>query len=249
MNTFYTILWGVVGSIIATIIIGIFVYYYRKWIKNKLVINEKNKKLLELGMKMDEQGLTAFHFSRDDYGRTLASFIDGATQSITIVSISLKNTHDEGKLTDIFRKKLAQNPTFKIEVSLVNPNNASLVKVASDTLNVKKEYLQTEIKGMISELGECYLSLHPSERTRFKIMHHDCFPMGSVVMLDATPTGGIIQVETKLYKTARSESFGFQITKESKFYKTNYSAWNRIISDSKPINFNRTNVKPKNNKK
>jgi len=51
-------------------------------------------------------------------------------------------------------------------------------------------------------------------------------------MLDATETSGIIQIETKLYKAPRNESFGFQITKESPFFKRHYTAWQRIIQDS-----------------
>jgi len=185
--------------------------------------------------KIFRSRVTKFHFSRDDYGRTLATFINSALQSIYIVSISLKNTDDEGCLTDLFKRKLCADHNFSVVVSLINPNNSALVKIVADTLDVSTDKLLKEVREMLSNLLDCYDSLNPSEKSRFKILVHDCFPMGSVVMLDASPSGGMIQIETKLYKSPRVSSFGFQLTKQSQFFKHNFEAWQRIIQDSKPF--------------
>jgi len=225
---------GIVGSIIAATIVTFVVKWYRKKVLEKRKIASVNTELIRLGKTFLNQGLTKFHFSRDDYGRTLASFIDTASQSISIVSISLKITDDEGQLSYLFKRKLSVNSSFMISISLINPNNQELVKVVADTLNISKEKLSHEITEMLKDLLDCFESLNPSEKSRFKILVHDCFPMGSVVMLDATPTGGMIQVETKLYKAPRTASFGFQLTKDSPFFKHNFVAWHRVIQDSKP---------------
>ena len=190
---------------------------------------------MELGARFLKEGLTKFHFSRDDYGRTLATFLDNAQTSISIVSISLKITHEEGRLTDLFRKKLAQNENFVVKISLLNPNNDSLVEIAADTLNVSPKKLREEIADMLKALLDCQEQLMKSERERFIILVHNCFPMGSVLMLDTTPTGGMIQVETKLYKSPRNESFGFQLTKDGQFFTRHYTAWQKIFQDSKPF--------------
>lgn len=226
---------GIIGSIIATVIVAIAIRWYRKKIIERRKLNILQSEQIKIGKTFLDQGLTKFHFSRDDYGRTLASFIDSANISIIIVSISLKITDDEGQLSELFKKKLSVNSSFTITVSLLNPNNHELVKTAADTLNITKEKLSHEITEMLMDLLICYDSLNTSEKTRFKILIHDCFPMGSVVMLDATPTSGMIQVETKLYKAARAKSFGFQLTKESPFFKHNFVAWHRVIQDSRPI--------------
>lgn len=225
---------GIVGSIIAAVILGV-IFRYKKnaFRKQKLLL--LNREFASLGKTFYDQGLTKFHFSRDDYGRTLATFINPATQSISIVSISLKITDDEGQLSSLFKRKLSANSSFTISISLINPNNVELLKVASDTLNIKSEKLYKEILEMLKDLIDCYESLNPSEKSRFKILVHDCFPMGSVIMLDATPSSGIIQVETKLYKAPRTESFGFQLTRESQFFKQNFIAWQRVIQESTPF--------------
>lgn len=227
---------GIIGSLIAAGIVWLITIFVRKGVLKRRNLREKNEIFNKLGRTFYEEGLTRFHFTRDDYGRTLATFLDGANASIEIVSISLKNTQEEGRLTDIFRKKLAQNPSFKICVSLINPNNIELVKVAADTLHMEFKELENEIVKMLQELFTCKDLLTSQEKSRFSILVHDCFPMGSAIMLDTTPKGGMIQVETKLHKAVRSESFGFQLTKESPFFKRNYIAWSRTLQDSKPIN-------------
>lgn len=240
---------GTLGSILAAVLISLFVKYRKKLLKNR-TRTIQNSELINLGQTFYNQGLTKFHFSRDDYGRTLATFLDTAINSIYIVSISLKITDDEGQLLYLFKRKLSANSSFIISISLINPNNPELIKVASDTLNVSKEKLYNEVIEMLKGLLDCYNSLNPSERSRFKILVHDCFPMGSVIMIDTTPTSGMIQVETKLYKAPRTASFGFQLTKESPFFKHNYVAWHRVFQESKP--FTRENLKRKksvNNKK
>lgn len=244
MGTGANLLLGIIGSLIATVITWLVVWNYKQRVqRRKLEFLQMEQ--INLGKTFLEQGLTKFHFSRDDYGRTLASFIDTAIQSITIVSISLKITDDEGQLSDLFKRKLSSNSSFTIVISLINPNNQELVKVVADTLNISKEKLHREITEMLIDLLNCYESLNSSEKSRFKITVHDSFPMGSVIMLDVTPTSGIIQIETKLYKAARTNSFGFQLTKESRFFKHNFVAWNRVIQDSKAITKNQL-VKKKN---
>ena len=231
MKIILNFVFGILGSIGAAIII----WYYGKKLIEKKKIDKHNKMLFELGTKFFKEGLIKFHFSRDDYESTLTTFLDKAKTSISIASVSLKIKQEEGGITDIFREKLTSNKTFIITVSLINPNNQELVKIAADTLNISYNDLRKQIVDMLKDLFDCYEQLTKQEQARFKILVHDCFPMGSVIMLDATETSGIIQIETKLYKTSRNESFGFQVTRESSFFKRNYIAWQRIIQDSVPI--------------
>lgn len=222
---------SILGSIVAA---TVFWYYGKKIIKKKK-INEHNKMLIKLGAELFEEGLVKFHFSRDDYNERLATFLDRATTSISIISLTLKMAHEEGRITEIFRKKIIYNQAFIITISLINPNNQALVKIAADTLSIPYDKLRNEIVDMLKELFGCYEQFSKQEQSRFKISVHDCFPMGSVIMLDATETSGVIQIETKLYKAPRNESFGFQIARNSNFFKRNYIACQKIIQDSIPI--------------
>jgi hypothetical protein len=105
----------------------------------------------------------------------------------------------------------------------------------ANTLDVPYFKLRNEIIDMLKDLFDCYKQLTKQEQSRFKILVHDCFPMGSFIMLDATESSGMIQIETKLYKAPRNESFGFQLTRGSSFFKRNYIACQKIIQDSIPI--------------
>ncbi|MCD6193320.1 MAG: hypothetical protein J7L26_07600 [Candidatus Aminicenantes bacterium] len=231
MQIILNFVFSILGSIGAAVII----WYYGKKLIEKKKIDEHKKMLLKLGTRFFEEGLTKFHFSRDDYESTLTTFLDRAKTSISIISVSLKIKQEEGGITDIFRKKITSNEAFTITVSLINPNNQALIEIVAETLNISKNNLRKQIVDMLKDLFDCYEQLTKQERSRFKILVHNCFPMASVVMLDATETSGIIQIETKLYKASRNESFGFQITRKSSFFKRNYIAWQRVIQESMPI--------------
>lgn len=226
---------NLVLSILGSIVAAIVVWHYRKKLIKKKKFDEHNKMLIKLGTRFFEEGLVEYHFSRDDYNERLSTFLDRATTSISIVSLSLKIAHEEGKITEIFRKKLVYNQAFIITISLINPNNQALVKIVADALDIPYDKLRNEIVDMLKDLFDCYEQFTKQEQSRFKILVHDCFPMGSVIMLDATETSGVIQIETKLYKAPRNESFGFQIARETTFFKRNYIAWQKIIQDSIPI--------------
>jgi hypothetical protein len=173
-------------------------------------------------------------FSRDHYPERLPQYLDRAKHSIRIVSVSLKQTNDEGRLVDIFRRKLTGHPSFEITVSLVRPAS-SAAELAARSLDVSFEDLSREIQHMIDELTEFRRRLGESERKRLHICTHDCLPMGSAILLDASPASGTIQVETKLYRTPRVSSFGYEVVAPSTFFAHNFEAWNRVIQDSRPV--------------
>ena len=88
---------------------------------------------------------------------------------------------------------------------------------------------------MLEQLEELRESLPEAQKTRLKVLVHDCLPMGSAILLDATSSTGKIQVETKLYRAPRTESFGYEVVGPTPFYSRNYSAWKRVLDDSKEV--------------
>lgn len=224
MDKLQVILLGAAGSILAVAILAIF-----GRTKLAFVIFGRRFKLAEV---LRRGGITKLHLSRDDYGRTLRTYLAQAKHSIRIVSVSLKVTHDEGDLIDLFRTRLAENQAFRITISLLAPSSTA-ASCAAASLNIGAAELKSEITAMLAHLMELKNSLPAGQRERIEVTVHESFPMGSAILLDADPERGIIQIETKLHRSPRSESFGFEITGPSEFYKRHYRAWMRVCDESR----------------
>lgn len=181
--------------------------------------------------RIRSQGVRRFLLSRNEYPERLDQYFDRAKESIKVISVSLSVTNDECNLLDLFRRKLVSDPHFEIHISLLSPTSTALSLVA-ESLDVRQSDLALEVDQMLSALVSMRDSLPAPERLRFHISTHASVPMGSVIMLDATPRSGVIQVETKLYKAPRVESFSFEITGGTAFFQRNYVAWNTILAES-----------------
>lgn len=214
---------GAIGSLLAAFLISILLR--TKAVLFLLGISAR------LAVRLRSQRITRLTLSRGDYPSRLPNYLERAKQSIEIVSISLKLTQDEGDLLALFRRQLHSNPDFRIVISLMNPSTP-YIDVASVSLDLTPDELREEIETMLRKLIALKESLSKTEQIRFQILVHDSFPMGSAILLDATPTSGSIQVETKLYRTPRTESFGYEVTAPSRFFTQNYRAWKRVIDDS-----------------
>jgi len=103
------------AGILTASLIWIFRNYIFRFFRT---LNEK-RKARKLGRQIYKNGLTKFHFSRDDYGRTLSSFLDGANKTIEIVSVSLKVTNEIGNLTDYLEKRYWEIKILRLEFLFV----------------------------------------------------------------------------------------------------------------------------------
>lgn len=192
------------------------------------------KSSYNLAERLESQGVSTFNFSRNDYDERLPQYIDQAQSSIEIISISLGLTHEEGDIGDIFRRKIIENKRFTVDVSLLDPE-CNAVHLAADSLDTSFDSLSSEISFMLNELVSLKKSLPNGANQRLCVYTHDCLPMGSAILLDATEDSGRIQIETKLYKASRINSFGFEIMGPSEFYDHHLHSWRRVIQDSDEI--------------
>ena len=198
-----------------------------------LILSLYGVRCIRLGHTLLRNGVARFHFSRNDYKERLVDLLSKANHSIEIVSISLKVTNDEGRLTDVIRKKLMSNNDFQVAISLANPRNSALLNVISASLDQNIREVKKEIEDMLSKLVGCRQDVDLDSQKRFRILVHESLPIGSVVMIDANVEGrGLIQLETKLYQTNRSESFGFVLSGRCQFFERHFTAWSRVIRDS-----------------
>lgn len=224
-NALAAILYGSIGSVIAVVLVALFA---RTGPAMRLLGST-----YRLAHSMRVAGLSKFHLSRDDYEGTLRTYLSKAKHSIGVISISLKQTHEEGDLVNFFRTRLAQDPSFRIRVSLIAPLSDA-AKCAAESLDFPLRDLQREVGIMLSELLKLKDSLTRDQQQRLDILVHECLPMGSAILLDASPEAGTIQIETKLHRTPRVDSFGFEIVGPSEFYERHYRAWSAVFDESRP---------------
>jgi hypothetical protein len=219
------IIYGAIGSVIAFIIVA-------AASRTRLAMSLLGASY-RLAHSLRSAGLIKFHFSRDDYEFTLPTFLRQARHSIGVVSISLRLTHEEGDLVELFRTRLAQDPSFRVRLSLLAPDSVA-AHCAAPSLGVTQDQLASEIKGMLRDLTALKSSLTPSQAQRLEVLVHESFPMGSAILMDATAEAGLIQVETKLHRAPRVESFGFIISGPSPFYERHFRAWTGVFDESRP---------------
>ena len=217
---------GILGSILAAIVIGIAV---RGTAFFGLFFTS-----FKMAMRLKSERIISFHLKRNDYRYRLPEFLSHAKHSIVIISISFKLTSEEGALLELLKNKIAANPDFRIKISLINPFSAAAGALAL-SLSLPLDDLQIEICSMFKKLVACRDSLKETDKPRMEILVHNCIPMGSAILLDAAPEKGVIQVETKLFKSPRTESFGYEVHGPSPFYGRNYRSWMQVIDDSNPV--------------
>lgn len=188
--------------------------------------------------------LAAFNRDRSDYARglrgparaTIPSFLSLANEEIVIVSISfitgIQFTNVERAMEDLLEKKKA-----RITVSLLDPNQQALVHSVSRNLGMGADDLRSQIENSVGCLLEFRKRLSAEARKKFVLRHHRCIPFGSVIMIDPDTKNGLLQIETKPYRTGISESFGFTLRAGGShpLYSTLSKSFRQLIRDGVPM--------------
>jgi len=228
MSTIANIATGAIGSLLAALLI----WAFAKGRLLAILFGRTGK----LAMRFATEGVTRFNFDRNDYIVEPRDYLNSAKRSIDIVSISLSLPNREGRFCELFREKIYGDGTFRIRVSVLNPNSAAC-EVAAKSLDIPVKQLRGEINELLAELTSLKHSLPLERRHQLRLFTHDLLPMGSVIMLDAEPNSGIIQIETKLFKAPRTLSFGFEITAPTKtsFYRNQFHYWQLVFESAEEI--------------
>ncbi|MCD5401139.1 nucleotide-binding protein [candidate division NPL-UPA2 bacterium] len=186
-----------------------------------------------------EAGVTAFYQSRKDYGKyradtaTIDSYIATANHSLHMVSINLMTGIPFDDMCSVLEKKLKQNNTFSVCLSLLNPLKNELIAVISSVLNMKPEKLAKTIEDSLSNLFNLKQKLSMQEQDRFEIKVHNALPFGSAIIIDGDTEKGKIQIETKPYKASLRKSFAFEISNKgnNELYITLRDCYFRLIKE------------------
>ncbi|MCM1235457.1 MAG: nucleotide-binding protein [Ruminococcus flavefaciens] len=210
--------------------------------KIRNVINSKSeiKKVISQDVieQIDAIGLSAFYSSRDDYNKyrvdasSIDRYINRATESICMVSITLATGIPVDDICQVFATKLIQNEQFKVTVSLLNPYNSELYKTIMPLFKQDERTLQENTISAIKTLVNFRASLEIGEQERFIVKVHQTLPFGSAIILDGDTENGTIQIETKPYNVGMRKSFAFEIENNGgAFFKTLKQSYCKLIDD------------------
>lgn len=202
-------------------------------------------RLLALARVLHGGGVTGFYLSREDYskrrgGAKLISYLSQAKSSIDIVALNLLYACSTEDLPTQIVRLLQANTALRVRISLPSPDSPVIHAVAP-VLGLASGVLRKQVATALSQLYEARTSLSVADRARFRLLLHNCVPMGGAILIDATPTTGRIQVESKLFSHASSDSFGFEIESPaldktpSSFYSRHYMSWTGLLDTSRDV--------------
>ncbi len=211
-------------------------------IRNAINNNKSESKGKRLSQDVAEQiceiGLSAFYSSRDGYSKyredasSIDQYIEKATESICMVSITLATGIPVDDICRVFKDKLIQNENFSVIISLLDPNREDLYKAIQPLFNQTEKTLQENTVSSLKTLINLKNSLEIKERERFVIKVHETLPFGSAIILDGDTKNGRIQIETKPYGVGMRKSFAFEIQNNGGyFYETLKQSYYDLIKD------------------
>ena len=186
-----------------------------------------------------EAGVTAFYQSRKDYGKyradasTIDSYVATANHSVHMVSINLMTGLPFDGLCSALEKKLEQNSTFSVSISLLNPWKNELMLALSPVLDIEPEKLAESITSTLSELSKRKQRISKQAQNRFEIRAHNAVPFGSAIIIDGNTARGKIQIETKPFKAPLRKSFAFEISNQgyNELFITLRDSYFRLIAE------------------
>ncbi len=201
------------------------------------------KELSEMSLlqkRMENAGISNFYASRVDYAHyrgapKLIDFLRLATKEIYIASYWMAHgTEIEGVPQKI--AELTKEPKrVKITIAILNPNSLCIEALA-EYLDMSKEEVSSRIKRALDKLYKVRDSLTDEEKERFIIKVYNTLPIASIIMIDPCEGNGRLQIDLKIYKTERQNSFGFELKNSQYETKALYvlcrDAWLEMINTS-----------------
>lgn len=151
-----------------------------------------------------------------------------------MISMSLKTKGAENELLQLFRRRLARSPQFRIIVSLIKPDSPGC-HAASVILGMPHAAFRSEVESMLMDLAALRQSLPSHQASRFYLLQHGVIPSFSGILIDDGLSSAQLQTEAKLYDSPRSDSYGFTLVSGGRFYERQKLAYYRIIRDADPF--------------
>jgi hypothetical protein len=182
--------------------------------------------------------VTRFMPSRKHYalyreGReSISSYVQLANHSLSMVSINLATGVDMEKIVDTFTAMICKRETpVRVRVSLLNPDKRYLLEAIAPVLGRTPEALGIRIADAINDLTAFAQDLPTWARPYFSLSCHNALPQASAIMIDENTTAGLIQLESKPYRSAFTSSFAWEAAYGSEYFQTLRSSYDQLIAD------------------
>lgn len=158
-------------------------------------------------------GLVDFVPSRDEYRKrdannSLKEHLLKAQKSIRIISVSLADAIDYHGFTMTLGEIIKKRPNIKISISLLNPDNTSLLSVMAPILDLSPDELKAKIMRTIRRFG---MSQDLSKVIELRV--HDTIPTGTYIISDEETDDASVIVESRPFSSPSSCSFSYHIVR------------------------------------
>lgn len=186
--------------------------------------------------------VTRFYPSRRYYsllrdGRgSMREYVTTAVQSLEMVSIALATGVDLEGIVATFEQMLSRPQPPKITVSLLDPEIPALAEAIGPVVQSSPDVLRGRTRDAIDELRKMRdRRVARSRQSLFEVWCHNCVPNASAIILDGDADSGLVQLETKGYKTGMDASFGFEVGAPSEFFLTLRDSYRSLIADGRQV--------------
>jgi hypothetical protein len=177
-----------------------------------------------------------YRLLRDGRG-SISEYVSLSKRSVEMVSINLATGNEFEGLLDTF-EELIDRPRAPVSIciSLLDPEKDYLMKAIAPVIGASPETLAGRIADVLRGLQDFAESrLARSRRKYLQVSCHNVLPNASAIILDGDADDGLVQLETKGYKTGMDRSFGFEVAAQSEFFKTLRDSYRHLIADGRRV--------------
>lgn len=231
-----TLIAGAISSVIAAILIAMFVRSRRALSANYNLLFARRS----LQKRLESAGVVNFYASRVDRMKRrdnarLIDYLSSANSSVDICAYWLAEAiENEGFAEDLAR--LAEAPKkLRVTIAIVDPL-APIVPSLAQYLKITTSEANRRIQTSLDRLDNARRSLSEDAQSRFEIRVYSVIPVVSVIILDAESFDGRLQLDFKAYQAPRSDSFTFELQGKGKnLYDLCAGSFLRLIRDAEPF--------------
>lgn len=218
--TIENLICGIIGSIIATMIISII---------TKIYIGGSNsngvKSSIRLIRDCYEGGIANIFPSRKTYVQhkdhgTESQYISKCNNKVMYIGYWLAHGTEMGDIINEFEKLIISGK--EVEVILLNPNNDSLVLTIADYMRIDSSEMKQRINNSLSKLCRLQKKLTRELAVHFSIKVHNIPINASAFMVDYDNNKEMrILVDYKTYNHEREKSYGIEFRNGEKILTRN----------------------------
>ncbi|MGW4942543.1 hypothetical protein ACWEOZ_13285 [Actinoplanes sp. NPDC004185] len=169
----------------------------------------------QLASRMLDAGLTNLFITRADYAtyrgiHTLMGFLATAERSIMVIGYWMAQGSEIEDISKIGRMIL-QKPALQVRIAIIHPDGSHLESLA-EHLGEDQQQISERCRSTLNKLQRVRSDLPADARQRLQVKTYTSTPVVSIIVLDDDTPQARAQVDMKLYRTARDDSFGFEVS-------------------------------------